>query len=218
MKPLAEMDLLSDTISKAGKARRPVPLSFDEMPEWFQCSAHASFYSWLYMHNETVNIYSHLIPAVLFLLGDWRIQQYLASRYSGFTSTDFIAFSIFVLTATCWVLWFSFWATLSWEHILFFWCEPLPRNIYWCMVNVTIFLTMHPKFQGSKYRIFRALMCVATGLKAFPYTLAKAGCLLPRTLFYVTRFPEMVCAAVVQTMGYLDAFDYAQSNLACMSL
>jgi adiponectin receptor len=63
---------------------------------------------------------------------------------------------------------------------------------------------MHPKLQGSKYRIFRALMFVATGLsgvaplihglivfgmsqmmrKAFPYTLAKAGCLLFGTLFY----------------------------------
>jgi adiponectin receptor len=141
---------------------------------------------------------------------------------------------------------------------------------------LTIFLTMHPKFQGSKYRIFRALMFVATGMcgvaplihgvsvfgmsqmmrKAFPYTLAKAGCLLSGTLFYAvslqyhereklalthvslkTRFPEsrypgkfdlcgshsifhmlVVCAAVVQSMGYLDAFDYAQANLTCVSL
>ena len=65
-------------------------------------------------------------------------------------------------------------------------------------------MTMHPKFQGPKYRLFRALMFVATGLcgvaplihglnvlgmlqmmrKAFPYTLAKAGCLLSGTSFY----------------------------------
>lgn len=139
-------------------------------------------------------------------------------------------------------------------------------------------MTMHPKFQGSKYRLFRALMFVATGLsgvaplihglhvfgmsqmmrKAFPYTLAKAGCLLSGTSFYAvslpisrtrdklnlpnacgskTRFPEsrypgkfdlwgshsifhilVVCAAVVQLMGYLDAFDYAHVNLTCSSL
>jgi adiponectin receptor len=117
LQPSAEMDFLSNSITKARKAGRPVLLSFDEMPEWFQResnqwilhsyrpisgSAHASFYSWLYMHNETVNIYSHLIPAVLFLLGEWHIQHYLASRYSGVTTTDFITFSIFVLTAaTC---------------------------------------------------------------------------------------------------------------------
>ncbi|EGU73294.1 hypothetical protein FOXB_16197 [Fusarium oxysporum f. sp. conglutinans Fo5176] len=64
---------------------------------------------------------------------------------------------------------------------------------------------MHPKFQGPEYRLFRTLMFVATGLsgvaplihainmfgmsqmisKAFPYTLAKAGCLLVGTWFYV---------------------------------
>lgn len=137
-------------------------------------------------------------------------------------------------------------------------------------------MTMHPKFQGSKYRLFRALMFVATGLcgvaplihglnvfgvsqmmrKALPHTLAKAGCLLSGTSFYAvslsvshtreidpntcvskTRFPEsrypgkfdlwgshsifhilVVCAAVVQLMGYLDAFDYAHANLTCSSL
>ncbi|KAH7132860.1 hypothetical protein EDB81DRAFT_845461 [Dactylonectria macrodidyma] len=30
------MESISDTASKAGKAGRPVLLSFDEMPEWFQ--------------------------------------------------------------------------------------------------------------------------------------------------------------------------------------
>lgn len=142
---------------------------------------------------------------------------------------------------------------------------------------MTIFITMHPKFQGPKYRLFRALMFVATGLsgvaplihglnvfgmsqmmrKAFPYTLAKAGCLVSGTSFYVvslltshtrekltlihmvlkTRFAEsqypgkfdlsgshsifhilVVCAAVVQLIGYLYAFDYAQANLTCSSL
>ena len=54
------MESISDTASKAGKAGRPVLLSFDEMPEWFRResnqwilhsyrpisgSAHASFCS-----------------------------------------------------------------------------------------------------------------------------------------------------------------------------
>ncbi|EGX95513.1 hemolysin-III channel protein Izh2 [Cordyceps militaris CM01] len=69
--------------SGSGEAGGPALLSFDEMPEWFQHennqwildgyrpisgSARASFRSWRYLHNETVNIYSHLIPAVVFLL------------------------------------------------------------------------------------------------------------------------------------------------------
>ena len=75
--------------------------------------------------------------------------------------------------------------------------------------TLTIFMTMHPKFQGSKYRVFRALMFVATGLsgvaplihglnvfgmsqmmrKAFLYTLAKAGCLLSGTWVYAVSLP-----------------------------
>ncbi|KAJ5449546.1 hemolysin-III family protein [Penicillium daleae] len=91
------MDSISDTASKAHKAGRPVLLLVYEMPEWFRLksnkwilhgyrpisgSARASFCSWSYIHNESVNLYSHLIPAVLFLLGEWYIQRYLASRYS----------------------------------------------------------------------------------------------------------------------------------------
>jgi len=108
------MELISDVASKAGKAGRPVLLSFNEMPEWFQResnrwilrgyrpisgSARALFCSWSYTHNEAVNIYSHLIPAVVFLLCEWFIQKYLASRYSGVTAADFIIFLIFMLAA-----------------------------------------------------------------------------------------------------------------------
>lgn len=290
----------SNGTTKAGQMGRPTLLSFDQMPEWFQResnrwilhgyrpisgSVHTSFCSWSYMHNESINIYSHLIPAVFFFFGEWYIQQYLYSRYPGVTGADFIAFSIFMLTAvTCLSLSATYHTLLnhsqSVEHLclrldmlgvvifilgdlilgiyLVFWCETSTRNFYWSMIgffgSLTIFTTMHPKFQGSKYRLFRALMFVATGLcgvaplfhgisifgislmkqKALPYTLAKAGCLLSGVSFYATRFPEsrypgkfdmwgshaifhvlVVCAAVVQLMGYLDAFDYAYANLVC---
>lgn len=174
------METTRDTTAKVGKAGRPVLLSFDEMPEWFRResnpwilrgyrpisgSAHASFCSWSYIHNESVNIYSHLIPAVLFLLGEWYMQQYLASRYPGFTSADFIAFSIFVLTAvTCLSLSATYHTLLNHsQHVeqlclrldmlgvvifilgdlvlgiyMVFWCEPLPRNIYWSMVSQSL--------------------------------------------------------------------------------
>ncbi|KAK5656229.1 hypothetical protein OQA88_4990 [Cercophora sp. LCS_1] len=291
---------LSDNPPKAGMTRRPVLLSLDEMPEWFQRepnkwvlhghrpisgSARVSFRSWLYLHSETFNIYSHLIPAVAFLLGERFIQRYLASRYAEVTAADFIAFSIFMVAAvTCLSLSATYHTVMNHsEHMenfclrldmlgvvifilgdiilgiyLVFWCESLPRTIYWVLVGVfgalTVLATLHPKFQGAKYRLFRALMFVATGLcgvapvihganlfgmaqmmrKAFPYTMAKAGCLLSGTAFYATRFPESrwpgkfglwgshtifrvlaVCAAVVQLAGYLDAYRYARANLTC---
>jgi len=171
------MESVGNAASKAGKARRPFLLSFDEMPEWFRResnqwvlhgyrpisgSAHASFCSWSYIHNESVNIYSHLIPAVLFLLGEWYIQQYLISRYSGATGADFIAFSIFMLAAvTCLSLSATYHTLMNHsQHMerlclrldmlgvvifilgdlvlgiyIVFWCEPLLRNIYWSMVS-----------------------------------------------------------------------------------
>jgi adiponectin receptor len=171
------MECISDTASKTGKGGRPVLLSLNEMPDWFQresnqwifrgyrpisYSGHASFYSWSYIHNESVNIYSHLMPAVFFLLGGWQIQQYLASRYSGVTTADFMTFSIFMLTAaTCLLLSVTYHTLMNHsQHVerlclqldmlgvvifilgdlilgiyVIFWCEPLPRHIHWSMVS-----------------------------------------------------------------------------------
>jgi adiponectin receptor len=172
-----EMEPISDTASKAGKTKRPVLLSFNEMPEWFRResnqwvlnsyrhisgSAYDSFCSWSYMHNESVNIYSHLIPAALFLLGECYIQQYLTSRHSKTTGADLIAFSIFMLAAVTCLSLSTTYHTLNnhSQHVerlclrldmlgvvifilgdlvlgiyMVFWCEPLPRNIYWSAVS-----------------------------------------------------------------------------------
>ncbi|KAF5988551.1 hemolysin-III family protein [Fusarium bulbicola] len=220
--------------SESGKAARPVLLSFDQMPKWFRhesnnyvlrgyrdisSSFRDSLYSLSYVHNESVNNYSHLIPAVFFLIGEWYIQQ-----YSKLTGADSIVWSIFMLAAIAClslsVMYHTFMnhsksvghfclrldmlgvvifilGDLVFGIYLVFWCEHLLRNIYWSM--------MHPKFQGPKYRLFRASTFIATGLfgllplihgthifgmsqmtrKALPYTLAKAGCLLLGTSLYV---------------------------------
>ncbi|KAK1769638.1 hemolysin-III family protein [Phialemonium atrogriseum] len=259
------MKSISDTASKADKAGRPALLSFDEMPEWFRLesnqwilhgyrpmsgSAHASFCSWSYIYNESVNIHSHLIPAIFFLLGEWYIQQYLASRYYGVTGADFIAFSIFMLTAvTCLSLSATYHTLMNHsqhvEHFclrldmlgvvifilgdlilgiyIIFWCEPLPRNIWY--LSLTLFF---PRLIDWSFRVVDHLHDNASqvpGLKVsrlpsidvrgdwlvrccaldpwiqcvrhvaddeksfFPYTLAKAGCLLSGTSFYAVSLP-----------------------------
>ncbi|KAK0102638.1 hypothetical protein ONS95_006242 [Cadophora gregata] len=237
-------------------ARRPLLLLFAEMPEWFRResnnwilqgyrpisgSIRASFHSRSYIHNESVNIYSHLIPGMLFLLGEVYIMHYLAVKYDGVNAADFIAFSIFMLAATICLLMSAVYHTLMnhSQHVervclrldmlgvvvfimgdlvlgihVVFWCEPVARRV-WSMIalfgGLTIFMTTHPKFQGLKYRLARALMFVATGLcgvapvihglkifgisqmmkKAFPYTMAKAGCLLSGTAFYAVSSPKV---------------------------
>ncbi|KAI6080968.1 mPR-like GPCR protein [Hypoxylon rubiginosum] len=239
---------------KTGKAG-PVLLSFDELPEWHQDneyirhgyrpisgSAQVSFRSWSYLHNESVNIFSHLIPGIAFLLGEWYIQQYLASRYSQITAADYVIFTLFLLTAVICLglsttyhtlinhsnkiekLWLRFdligiiVLTLG-DFIsgiyMIFWCEPLQRKIYWSMIGglgaLNILIMIHPRFQGRKFRVFRALTFVATGATGFaplihgikifgwsqmvkqsglPYYLVEGGFLLLGTLFYATKFPE----------------------------
>lgn len=189
-----------------------------------------------------MNIYSHLIPAVVFLLGEWYILEYLTSRYSDITGTDFFIFTFFLLTAVLCLglsatyhtlmnhsseveqLWLRFdlvgivILTLG-DFVsgiyMVFWCEPLQRKIYWSMIGVlgslTIFIMINPYFQGKKFRVFRTLAFVGTGLSGFaplihgikmfgfsqmmkqsgmPYYLAEGGFLLLGALIYVTKFPE----------------------------
>ncbi len=171
------MKPISDTASRAGKAERSVLLSFDEMSEWFRRefnqwilhdyrpisgSTRAFFCSWSYIHNESVNIYSHLIPTVFFLLDEWYIQQYLVSRYFEITDADFIAFFIFMFAAVvCLSLSATYHTLLNHsQHVkqfclrlnmlnvvifilgdlilriyIIFWCETLLRNTYWSMIS-----------------------------------------------------------------------------------
>ncbi|RFU80616.1 mpr-type gpcr [Trichoderma arundinaceum] len=245
--------LLGSTL-RANKART-VLLSFDELPKWHQDnefilhgyrpisgSAQVSFRSWSYIHNESVNIFSHLIPAIAFLLGEWYIQEYLTSRYSTVTNTDFFIFTFFLLTAIiCLGLSTTYHTLLNhsaeveqlWLRFdlvgiviltlgdfvsgiyMVFWCEPLQRKIYWSMIGIlgslTIFIMLNPKFQGKKFRAFRAFAFVGTGLSGFaplihgvkmfgfsqmmkqsgmPYYLIEGGFLLLGALIYVTKFPE----------------------------
>lgn len=150
-------------------------LSYDEIPEWYRENEHirygyrpvsgsvrTSFSSWKYLHNETVNIYSHLIPALVFVLGLWYISQYLHAHYSRVTTSDELIFAFFLLTATVCLGFSSTYHTLMnhsfalesvWLRLDFvgivlltlgdfvsgiymvFWCEPLLREIYWAMVS-----------------------------------------------------------------------------------
>jgi len=107
----------ASTVGGGGQVlgRKPVLLSFDEIPEWFQResnqwvrhgyrpisgSVRTSFFSWFYLYNESVNIYSHLIPAVVFLIGEGCVRWCLYNKSPKGVAADFIAFSVFILTAT----------------------------------------------------------------------------------------------------------------------
>ncbi|KAK1763230.1 mPR-like GPCR protein [Phialemonium atrogriseum] len=225
------------------------------IPEWYQdneqirhgyrpvsCSARVSLASWLYLHNESVNIYSHLIPAIGFLLGEWYILEYLHSRYQHVTVADHLIFAFFLLTATVCLglsatyhtminhsqridaLWLRFdlvgiiLLTLG-DFVsgiyLVFWCEPLQRKIYWSMIftlgAITIFVLLSPKFRGPRWRTFRLMTIVGTGLSGLaplghgiymfgfvqmlkqsgmPYYLVEGALLGLGAFIYAARIPE----------------------------
>ncbi|KAH8783002.1 hemolysin-III family protein [Diaporthe sp. PMI_573] len=224
------MDSTSDAASKAGKAGHPILLSFDEMPEWFRRESNqwilhgyrglgSRFVLQLVVHTYTLGSLAPIsLLSPVFMLTAVMCLSMSATYHTLMNHSqhvehlclrlDMLGIVIFIL------------GDLVLGIYMVFWCEALPRNIYWSMIGVfgtlTIFMTMHPKFRGSKHRLFRALMFVADWLTRFPER-QNPGTFDLWSSHSIFHFP-VVCAAVVQLMGYLDAFDSAHANLTCSSL
>ncbi|KAI5815743.1 hemolysin-III related-domain-containing protein [Pyronema omphalodes] len=62
-------------------------------------SLYKCFASITYLHNETINIYTHLLAAVYFLWLVPQLHSTIAPRYSSSTTDDITAFSTFFLSA-----------------------------------------------------------------------------------------------------------------------
>ncbi|KAJ0107652.1 hypothetical protein J7T55_010257 [Diaporthe amygdali] len=156
------------------KPPKPKLILFDELPEWYQDNPHihhgyrpvsgstrASIASWRHVHNETINIHTHLVPCAAFLLGEWYVLQHLHARYAAVALADKLVFAAFLLAAAvCLGLSAAYhtlinhsqamermWLRLDLVGIVLltvgdlvsgvymvFWCEPLQRWIYWAMI------------------------------------------------------------------------------------
>lgn len=152
-----------------------VLLSYDEIPGWHQDndfilhgyrpesrSAKACLASWLYLHNETVNIFSHLIPALVFLTAEAWIFSFFKAHYPQAKSVEQFIFAFFLLTAfVCFGLSATYHTMMNhsakvsnlWLRIDFvgivvlilgdfisgvyvgFYCEPTLQKVYWAMVG-----------------------------------------------------------------------------------
>jgi len=123
-----------------------------------------SFGSLAYWHNETINIYSHLIPALLSLPCAVAIYKLLQPRYEQATKSDVTAFCCFFLGAALCLGMSATYHTIS-NHspmvnqignqldyvgiVLLitgsfvpcvyygFWCAPTLQKVYWAMVSWT---------------------------------------------------------------------------------
>ena len=91
--------------SRAGRA---LLLLWDELPAWRRDNVFlrtgyrpdsnsyaVSISSLLYLHNESVNIWSHLTGAIVFLFTGLALRSAVAPRYASATSADALVFSCF---------------------------------------------------------------------------------------------------------------------------
>ena len=173
---------------------RPTLLSYENTAEWHQGnelirhgyrpesnSTRKCFASWLYVHNETVNIYSHLLPAAFFLIAEGIMYQHFRVGYPQATAGDRLIFAFFLLTAATYlgisatyhtlmnhsIHVSSVWLRLDWVGIVILifgdsvsgiymglYCEPKLQRINWSMVQVFI-IVGHMLLIGIPYRSSR---------------------------------------------------------------
>jgi len=94
------------------KIQNTLTVHWNDLPSWQQdnhyihtgyrpasYSFRRCFASLFYLHNETVNIYSHLIGALLFTISAAYLYTILQPRYASATSSDIRAFGSFFLGA-----------------------------------------------------------------------------------------------------------------------
>lgn len=98
------------------RAENPLPqrrlLTIKEIPAWVDAnpfilsgyrpasnSARVSLASWTYLHNESCNIYSHLIPAMGALLAQGFLYHHVSTKYENLTSFDWSILSLQLLSA-----------------------------------------------------------------------------------------------------------------------
>jgi adiponectin receptor len=87
-------------------------LHWDELPQWLRDNQHihsgyrpasssflVSFQSLSYIHNETVNIYTHLLPSLVTIPAGIRLYQVLAPRYKTASEADITVFACFFIGA-----------------------------------------------------------------------------------------------------------------------
>lgn len=153
-------------------------LKFEETPTWYEAnefiltgyrpesrSTTSCFHSWTYLHNESCNIYSHLVPSICAIVGQSTLQSYLSAQYPAAPWGDRFMFSLHLFTVA--VRWglsslyhtfmnHSFGAARRWlvcdfmgivtlilgdfiSGIYFaFYCHQGPKFIYWFMVCLYI--------------------------------------------------------------------------------
>jgi adiponectin receptor len=176
-RPEEEKEVASHT---APTSRAPLQ-KFEDLPVWYQdnpyvrshyrpvsYSSFACLYSWTYIHNETLNIYTHLISALLSIFAQLWIQNLITTRFPDATIGERLVFALNILAATATLTMSTFYHTLMnhsyhisslWLRIDYvgilaltlgsffsgifvgFYCRPHLRVVYWSMITILALVT-----------------------------------------------------------------------------
>lgn len=137
-----------------------------------------------YMHNETVNIYTHLIPAICSAILAVLASQYFASTFPRATSTDTLVFQIYLATSVvcfgvsslyhtllCHSRYYrDLWVRIDYVAIVFqilgsfvpgiyvgFYCERHLQRLYWSMVSTHLKTSLPLNSDTEKKKDWSAL-------------------------------------------------------------
>lgn len=203
-------DSSPQTPESLSEAKKLILLTYDDLPDWYRDNRFTrSGYrpassSWLtcagslgHLHNETVNIYTHLVPAICLLFGQVIVYNAISYTYPESSMLDRVVFGCNLGAATITMILSTVYHTMmnhsSLSNLMLrvdyvgiltlilgsffsgiyvgFYCEPSLRLIYWTMIIafsiITSTLVLHPRVQGLKYRTIRTWAFIATALSGF---------------------------------------------------
>ncbi|KAJ3411116.1 hypothetical protein HDV05_002725 [Chytridiales sp. JEL 0842] len=154
---------------KLGRKHMDTPVTFYDMPPWFQDNIYilrgyrklqhsyvGAFRSLFYLHNETWNVYTHLIGTVLFSFILYVTYNHLIPMISTATDRDYVVFLVFIAGSFVPYVYYGFY------------CDPKLQRFYITLLTVlgslTIFITSSARFSTPKYRYLRTSLFVTLGL------------------------------------------------------
>lgn len=180
---LAMLRIKKNSTQESNGSRSPQRrlLKFEDLPVWYQDNAlvrsgyrpvshsiPACLFSWSYLHNETLNIFTHLLPAILFLFALPLVQRTIRKNFPLATRVDEFIFTSNILAASttlalsaCYhtIMNHSYHVSLLWLRIDYvgiltlilgsfvsgiyvgFYCNPFLRNVYWTMIMIMSLVT-----------------------------------------------------------------------------
>ncbi|CAP86335.1 Pc20g10060 [Penicillium rubens Wisconsin 54-1255] len=178
---LSGTDRSDSPLLKEPSPSGPRLLNRDEVPSWYAQNPYIRtgyrpvtpsisrcLSSLVYLHNETVNVFSHVVPATIAFLGNGLLYGYFSTSFSDATWTDRLVFHIYLTTSVlCFGISSAYhtflchsvqvadvWVRLDYVAIVFqilgsfisgiyigFYCEPHLQKLYWSMIGTLGFLT-----------------------------------------------------------------------------